>query len=441
MNKVPRVAFHTLGCKVNQQETDALAAMFCEKGYEIVDFAEKADVYVINTCTVTHLADRKSRQYIRRCMKTNPSARVVVMGCYAQAEHEEVAQIPGVSLVVGSSRKNRIVDWLDEENEQTVPAMKVVDINEQRVFEETGADSVIGRARAYLKIQEGCEQFCTYCIIPYVRGPVRSRTADNTLREAHKLIESGFKEIILTGIHVGAYGRDLGHDINLESLLAQLLKITPDVRWRLSSLEPTEVSPEMLELMVQYPNFCPHLHLPLQSGHNEILRAMHRPYTIEQYQEVVGLIRNKVPEIAITTDIMVGFPGETNEHFEAYLRFVQAIAFSDLHVFQYSARRGTPAAQFTGQVRAETKAKRSHVLIEAGRVLSDDYARRFIGRKLEVLVETDLPDGLCEGHSENYLTVRFGAESAKRGEVVPVRVRTVSQGICYGDDTVKKGGV
>jgi threonylcarbamoyladenosine tRNA methylthiotransferase MtaB len=433
MNKKPRVAFHTLGCKVNQNETDALAAVFLEKGYEIVDFEKAADVYVINTCTVTHLADRKSRHYIRRCTKTNSEARVVVMGCYAQAEQEKVAAIPGVSLVVGSSQKNRIVQWLSENVGQGSPAIKVSDINSIRVFEETGGNSVINRSRAYLKIQEGCEQFCSYCIIPYVRGPVRSRSEENTLSEAQKLIAAGFQEIVLTGIHLGAYGRDRGQFQGLEKLLAELLRLDSDVRWRLSSLEPTEVSPELIELMLKYPNFCPHLHLPLQSGHDEILQAMHRPYSTGQYQEIISLLRSKIPRIAITTDIMVGFPGETEEHFEAYLCFVKRSAFSALHVFQYSPREGTPAARFAGQVPAETKARRSQLLIETGRILANDYAAGFVGSTLNVLIETELGGGLFEGHSENYLVVRFEAAAATRGKIVPIKIRDVSTAICYGD--------
>jgi len=458
MSGMPRVAFHTLGCKVNQQETEALAALFSQKGYEVAAFTAPADVYVINTCTVTHLADRKSRHYIRRCLKTNPRAKVVVMGCYAQAEQEEVARIPGVSLVVGSGQKDRVLDWLGELDDTGAPTVKVGDIGRQRIFEETGcdgraddgSDSINGsswdsphnRARAYLKIQEGCEQFCAYCIIPYVRGPLRSRDLTSALREAEKLIAAGFREIVLTGIHVGAYGREKGsRTVSLERLMARLLPLSPTVRWRLSSIEPTEVSAELLELMAGHPNFCPHLHLPLQSGHNQILRAMRRPYTTEDYHEIVNMARSKIPYLALTTDIMVGFPGETEAHVQEYLRFVDTIGFSGLHVFQYSARRGTAAALFPQQVPAPVKAERSHRLIEAGRLLAVQYAGRFIGRTLSVLAETEVTGGYLEGHSENYLTVRFEKKACLRGEIVPVRVCEFREGLCYGEAIIKEGGV
>lgn len=304
MKKSSRAAFYTLGCKVNQNETETLTALFRERGYEIVDPEEAADVYILNTCTVTHLADRKSRNFIRRATKANPAAKVVVMGCYAQLSPQEIRKIPGVSLVVGTSDRKRILEWLDNNQDQQEPVSLVQDIRQQKkfeeVFEEHQPDKDSERVRAYLKIQEGCEQFCSYCIIPYARGPVRSRTRESTLREAKMLIEAGYKEIVLTGIHLGAYGRDFSEKIRLEELLRELLLISPEVRWRLSSLEPTEVSSELVDLLAKYKNFCPHLHLPLQSGHDEILRAMNRPYTTADYAEVLRAVRGRVPGICIT---------------------------------------------------------------------------------------------------------------------------------------------
>ena len=427
-----RAAFCTLGCKVNQYETEALIALFKKRGYDIVDFTEEADVYILNTCTVTHLADRKSRQLIRRCLKTNPHARVAVTGCYAQNAPEEVARIPGVSLVAGTMERKRLADWMEELEKDSRPVTRVKDVRNAGTFEEIEADRIIERARPYLKVQEGCEQFCTYCIIPYVRGTPRSLPPENAVREAKSLIEAGFKEIILTGIHLGAYGRDLGAGASLESLLRELLELAENVRWRLSSLEPVEVTRELLRLIQEYRNFCPHLHLPLQSGHDEILRAMNRPYTTAKYREIVEMARESVPDICITTDIMAGFPGETDRHFEECLRIVEEMAFGDLHVFKYSPRRGTPAARLPRQVPPPVKEKRSRELIRLGERLAHRYASVFLGRRLEVLAETLVGDDLWEGHSANYLTVRFKSTEFRRGQIIPVEVTAVKGKICSG---------
>lgn len=428
----PKAAFLTLGCKVNQNETEALAALFQERGYEIVDSHGRADIYVINTCTVTHLADRKSRQMIRRATKANPEARIVVMGCYSQTSPEEVKRIPGVDLVVGTSDKGRVLELLDQIEKKQKPLSLVKDIAEKKIFEDIRLEKTIERARAYLKVQEGCEQFCSYCIIPYARGPVRSRPPDNTLQEAKRLIDAGFKEIILTGIHLGAYGTDLMETIALDTLLAQLLSLSSHVRWRLSSLEPTEVSAGLIQLMKEYNNFCPHLHLPLQSGHNEILTAMKRPYKTEDYEEVISRVRAAVPDICLTTDIMVGFPGENENHFQAYLDFVEKMAFGRLHVFQYSPRKGTPAAEFPDQVPAQIKERRSHQLISLGARLSREYAEKFIEAKLNVLAEKPTTEGIWEGHSENYIKMRFSSPQAERGEIIPVRLTGVEDDFSWG---------
>ena len=422
-----RVAFYTLGCKVNQYETEALEALFKNRGYDIVDFTEKADVYVINTCTVTHLADRKSRQLIRRCLKTNPDARIAVTGCYAQKAPQDVAALPGVILVTGTAGRKNIVDWLEKQKEGAKPLNRVSELKTARSYEEIENDRMIERSRPYLKVQEGCEQFCSYCTIPYVRGPLRSRPPENAVREAAKLIEAGFKEIILTGIHLGAYGRDLGERFNLESLLRELLELSGDVRWRLSSLEPVEVTPGILLLLKEYGNLCPHFHLPLQGGHDDILKAMNRPYTTAQYREIAAMIREVQPEVCITSDIMVGFPGETEKHFAACLKFVEEIAFGGLHVFKYSPRAGTPAARLPGQVPPQVKEKRSREMIGLRDELARRYASRFLGRRLDVLAETALQDGLWEGHSANYLLVRFEAAGAKRGQIIPVEMTAAGE--------------
>jgi threonylcarbamoyladenosine tRNA methylthiotransferase MtaB len=440
MKKVPRVAFYTLGCKVNQNEIEALSALFKERGYTIVDFEEQADVYVINTCTVTHLADRKSRQMIRRAIKTNPQAKVVVTGCYAQTDPHAVKKIPGVSLIVGTNEKGHLLELVEELHQagdisvtKGSPRIVVRKYQEMQQFEEIATEKNIARARAYLKVQEGCDQFCTYCIIPYARGPVRSRSLKNTLEEAEKLIKAGFREIILTGIHLGAYGRDLGAGINLEYLLQYLLPLNQKVRWRLSSLEPTEVNPELLRLLLENANFCPHLHLPLQSGHDEILRAMHRPYTTAQYLKIVTEIREVIPDIALTTDVMVGFPGENEEHFREYLRFVERVAFSRLHVFKYSPRKGTPAAKFSGQVLPPVKELRSREMFQLGKKLEKQYAEKFVNQLLHVLVEEKVGGTTWEGSSANYLKIRFTALRELRGKIVPVVLKKVEANYCIGE--------
>ncbi|PKM89719.1 MAG: tRNA (N(6)-L-threonylcarbamoyladenosine(37)-C(2))-methylthiotransferase MtaB [Firmicutes bacterium HGW-Firmicutes-12] len=431
-NKTPRIALYTLGCKVNQNETDAIAALFEAKGYDIVEFEEIADIYVLNTCTVTHLADRKSRQIIRRCTKRNPQAKVVVTGCYAQMAPQDIERIPGVNLIIGTTGKNRIVDLVEEIEKDRNTLNYVEDLQENSFFEEIETASIMGRARAYLKVQDGCEQFCTYCIIPYARGNVRSRTLDSTLQEADRLIGLGFREIVLTGIHLGFYGRDISKDINLEILLAKLLSINKNVRWRLSSLEPMELSDRMLELMKTNANFCPHLHLPLQAAHNDILQSMNRPYTIEEYRQVLERAKKAVPDIAITTDIMLGFPGETISQFEDYLEFIEEMAFSGMHVFKYSPRKGTPAATYPDQISADIKEKRSHQVRCLADRLELEYAKRFIGRVLSVLAEKEIEEGIWEGHSENYLKVRFFSNSVKRGEIAPVELKEVRKGLYLG---------
>lgn len=434
MNNKSRAAFYTLGCKVNQNETEALMSMMKDKGYNIVDFTDEADIYIINTCTVTHLADRKSRQFIRRALKLNPSAKVAVMGCYSQMSPEEVQKIPGVSLVLGTTEKSRLLEWLDELKENSIPTCHVEGLGQGQIFEELPSlpHDDKPRVRAFLKVQEGCEQFCSYCIIPYARGPLRSRTLDNSILEARQLIEAGYKEIVLTGIHLGAYGRDMEEDVSLETLVEKLLALEKGVRWRLSSLEPTEVSSKLIELIAANENLCPHLHLPLQSGHNQILEAMNRPYSIEEYEEIIKSIRGKVPHIAITTDVMVGFPGESEEHFQSYLEFVGKIGFSGLHVFQYSPRRGTPASTFPNQISTGQKEERSRRLIELGKKLSHKYAQGFIGKTLEVLVESKGKDGNWEGHSANYLKIGFSFP-ASRGALIPLKIIQILEDGCWGE--------
>ena len=429
--------FHTLGCKVNQSETEAMTALFLNRGYQLGEFEEYCDVYVINTCTVTHAGDRKSRQMIRRAKQINPQAVVVVTGCYAQTSPEAVAAIEDVDFILGTTMRHRIVDEVEA---FTGSRVQLVDEKDTLTdFEEISMDRVIQKARAYLKVQEGCEQFCTYCIIPYARGPLRSRSMENTLQEAKKLEQAGFKEIILTGIHLGAYGkpseaeREAGavQQATLADLCEMLLNETSFERIRLSSIEPTEVDDHLLRLFAENRRMCRHLHLPLQAGDDGVLEAMHRPYNTEQYRQEMARIRAAVPDIALSTDLMVGFPGETDEQFENSLRFCDEIAFSSMHLFKYSPRQGTPAAGYPNQVPNEVKAARSKRMQEVAERNMLRYMEAHLGQTVEVLVEEQRSDGIWLGHTDTYLHVAVDGPCRKNA-MVQVRLDKIDGKLIKG---------
>ena len=429
--------FHTLGCKVNQSETEAMTALFLNRGYQLGEFEEYCDVYVINTCTVTHAGDRKSRQMIRRAKQINPQAVVVVTGCYAQTSPEAVAAIEDVDIILGTNMRHRIVDEVEA---FTGSRVQLVDEKDTLTdFEEISMDRVIQKARAYLKVQEGCEQFCTYCIIPYARGPLRSRSMENTLQEAKKLEQAGFKEIILTGIHLGAYGkpseaeREAGavQQATLADLCEMLLNETSFERIRLSSIEPTEVDDHLLRLFAENRRMCRHLHLPLQAGDDGVLEAMHRPYNTEQYRQEMARIRAAVPDIALSTDLMVGFPGETDEQFENSLRFCDEIAFSSMHLFKYSPRQGTPAAGYPNQVPNEVKDARSKRMQEVAERNMLRYMEAHLGQTGEVLVEEQRSDGIWLGHTDTYLHVAVDGPCRKNA-MVQVRLDKIDGKLIKG---------
>lgn len=425
------VAFYTLGCKVNQYDSAALASLFARRGYRVEKvFEAVADVYVVNTCTVTRTADKKSRQAIRRAIRRNPGAVVVVTGCYAQLNPETVAGIPGVSVVVGTTGHEKLVDLVEEAMRTGQQVVAVEDISTACEFEELPAVFTT-RTRAFLKIQEGCMDLCTYCIVPYARGPLRSRRPDAVLQEAQRLLGAGFKELVLTGIHIGHWGIDLEPPTELAELISRLLKLPGLCRLRLSSIEPKEVTPALVELMAEDARFCPHLHIPLQSGDDTVLERMGRRYTTAEYIEVVRFLRRRIPDIAITTDVMVGFPGETQAAFANTVSFVRTIAFSGLHVFKFSARPGTPAADFPHQVLEAVKEARLKVMLDTGIELTNSYAKRFKGRRVTVLVEGKNADGLWEGLSEHYLPVVFEADSAT-GSMVTVMITAIRGKVLYG---------
>ncbi|MBX6354170.1 MAG: tRNA (N(6)-L-threonylcarbamoyladenosine(37)-C(2))-methylthiotransferase MtaB [Thermoflavifilum sp.] len=436
------VAFHTLGCKVNFYDTEAIWQKFKAAGYRQVAFEDRADVYVINTCTVTHTGDRKSRQMIRRAVRTNPDATVVVTGCYAQMAPDEVAAIAGVDLVVGNDRKSQIVELVEQVQREQHPYQSVGNILKTREFEEMDVPFFEDRTRASLKIQDGCNHFCTFCIIPYARGLVRSRKPENVIAQARKLAKAGYREIVLTGIHTGGYGDDL-ENYRLSHLLEDLEKIPELYRIRISSIEASEIDERLMEVLDRSRKVCRHLHIPLQAGHNHILWRMNRRYTVEEYAAKLEQLRRALPEVAVTTDVIVGFPGETDEHFEATERFIASQAFSQLHVFPYSPRKGTPAARFPDQVPEAVKEARVERLIQLSAELTAAYAANFRDRVVEVIPEEPL-DWQSEirdhgwtggprsgfwlvGHADNYLRVAFPvpegvAPEALMGEVCAVRL-------------------
>lgn len=432
----PKVAIYTLGCKVNQNESDTIISHFKKAGYQEVPFEDKADVYLVNTCTVTHLADRKSRQMIRRAIKKNNDALIVVTGCYAQTAPEAVLNIPGVDLVIGTRDRFRLVELVEEAKKSKKPVNAVKNIMEVKEFEEIPGEEILPhRVRSYLKIQEGCNRFCSYCIIPFARGPVRSRPISQVLKKAKQLIDSGYQEIILTGIHTGAYGTEIPQGYDLTFLIEKLINIPGLKRLRVSSIEPNEVCERMIELMSVSPILCRHLHIPLQSGNDAVLQRMNRVYNVREYARLIKMIREKIPEIAITTDVIVGFPGETEEEFTHTYNFIEKMNFSRLHVFKYSPRKGTPAASFPNQVSSDIKEERSKKLISLGKRLSREYAEKNINKVLGVLAEQRVEISgreYWEGHTDNYLRVVFLSEHNLQGRLVQVHLDAYKNGFICG---------
>lgn len=431
MNKV---AFHTLGCKVNQYETEAMAELFEKDGYEIVNEDAIADVYVINTCTITNLGDKKSRQFIRRAKNKNPEAVIAVVGCYAQTAPEEVMGIEEVDIVIGTKDRNKIVELSHQVIENREKINIVTDIMKQHEFEEMKIENIEGKTRAFLKIQEGCNQFCSYCIIPYARGPIRSRKLDAILSEVEKLSKNGFKEVVLTGIHVASYGKDIG-EIRLIDVIEKVHEVSGIERIRLSSIEPTIMTKDFLDRLIKLPKVCDHFHLSLQSGSDSVLKRMNRKYTTEEYRKIVGLIREYMPNVGITTDIIVGFPGETEEEFIETCKFVDDIGFSRIHVFPYSPRKGTPASKHKNQISGNVKHQRSKELIMIGEENTQKFNSNFIGATLNVLFEEQSkPDPeFIEGYTTNYIRVLLKGSTSLEGKILSVKLEKLQ-----GDNLVGK---
>ena len=413
------VAFHTLGCKVNTYESNAMLKIFNEAGYQEVDFKQVADVYVINTCTVTNTGDSKSRQMIRKAIRKNPKATICVVGCYSQTAPEEIEKIEGVGVVLGTQYRSDIVKYVDEHLGTGEMVIKVDNVMNLRKFEDLNIDR-FKNTRAFLKIQDGCNNFCTYCIIPYARGRVRSRQKESVLNQAQRLVDNGYVEIVLTGIHTAGYGEDLD-DYSFYELLVDLVKIKGLKRLRISSIETSQISDEIIDLIGSNEIIVDHLHVPLQAGSDATLKRMNRKYTTAEYLEKINKIRSYLPNIAFTTDVIFGFPGETDEEFEETYNFIKQVNYSELHVFPYSPRKNTPAAKMKDQVNDQIKHERANRLLQLSKELNHEFALKQIGKTLKVLFEKRDGEYLI-GHAGDYLKVKVKTADNLIGEIVTIKI-------------------
>lgn len=400
------VAFYTLGCKVNQYETNAMEQQFIQNNYKIVDNTEKADIYVINTCTVTNMADRKSRQMLRRVKEINQSAVIVVCGCYAQVAKTELEQIPEVDIILGINEKNKIVQIVEEYLASKNNIIEVADVSKQKEFLDFGDVTYTEKNRAVIKVQDGCNMFCSYCLIPYARGRIRSRKIENVVSEIEKIANQGIKEVVITGIHVASYGKDFENEnIRLINLLEEINKIEGIARIRLSSLEPTIVDEEFAQRLSKLEKICDHFHLSLQSGCDATLKRMNRKYTTARYKEATEILRKFYPNANFTTDVIVGFPGETDEEFNQTYKFLKEIGFYKMHIFKYSPRKGTVAEKLPNQVDDNIKEERSKKLIELSNNMQNEKNSQYIGETVKVLFE-EYERGYYKGHTTNYMVVK-----------------------------------
>ena len=424
-----KVAFYTLGCKVNQYETEAMLEMFKEDGYEQVGSEDYADVYVINTCTVTHMSDRKSRQYIRRMKKKNPDSIIAVVGCYSQVSPEEILEIEEVNLVMGTNERRTIVDEIKklEEVQGEKKASTVDDIMKVRAFEEIEISQSNGRTRAFMKIQDGCDRFCTYCIIPYARGgKVRSRDMESIINEAKILAENGYEEVVLTGIHVASYGKDVRDaNVGLLDVIRKINEIDGIKRIRTSSVEPILFTDEFVNEVAKMEKVMPHYHLSLQSGCDDTLKRMNRRYTTAEYKEIVDKLRREIPNVAITTDVIVGFPGETEEEFEQTYNFLKDIELSQMHIFKYSPRKGTKAAEMEAQVDPQVKNERSDKLLSLNKENFEKFASRMLNKEFNVLFEQSIGNNKYEGLTPNYLKTIVESNEDISGKILKVKITDV----------------
>ena len=424
-----KAALHNLGCKVNAYETEAMQEMLEKAGYEIVPFKEGADVYVINTCTVTNIADRKSRQMLHRARKMNPDAVVVAAGCYVQAQDGK-EQDPCIDIVLGNNHKKDLIRILDEYEAKRVAASGIEDISRTREYESLYLTKPGDHTRAYIKVQDGCNQFCTYCIIPYARGRVRSRAMEDVLQEVRGLAAGGYKEVVLTGIHLSSYGIDFDRERHLLELIRAVHEVDGIERIRLGSLEPGIITEKFARELSRIPEICPHFHLSLQSGCDVTLKRMNRRYTSAEYAEKCRILRKYFDDPALTTDVIVGFPGETEAEFRASYDFVDSIDFYETHIFKYSRRNGTKAAAMPDQISEQVKTQRSAAMIGLGERKRAAYEKRYVGREVEVLVEEDAVmagRSVQVGHTKEYIKIALESGENLKNRIVKVRIEDESQ--------------
>ena len=435
LNTTKKVAFLTLGCKTNQYETNGMMQKFIEAGYEICNLEEKPDIYVVNTCTVTNIADRKSRQSLRRIKEKNDTI-IIAVGCYAQVAKEQLEQMPEIDIVLGNKEKKDIVKYVEEflqkrtntSKKELIPIVDVADISKQKEFDEYGCVTYTEKARTEIKIQDGCNNFCTYCLIPYARGRIRSRKKENVLKEAQNIANEGIKEIVLTGIHIASYGKDFEEEYKLIDLIEDLNKVEGIERIRLGSLEPTIVTEEFAKRLSNLKKVCNHFHLSLQSGCDATLKRMNRKYTTEEFKNVVEILRKYFKDANLTTDIIVGFPGETDEEFDITYKFLKDIAFYKMHVFKYSKRDGTVAAKMPNQIDGLVAEERSKKLIELSEKNMEEYNSKYIGKELEVLFEEKQGE-FWTGHTKNYMVVKMKSENDLENKVLKVIINSVNNEI------------
>lgn len=432
-----KVAFCTLGCKVNQYETNGMMQKFMDKGYEIVDFDEKADIYIINTCTVTNMSDRKSRQMLRQAKKINKDALVVACGCYAQVAEDEVKAIKEIDLVLGTNEKKDIVSYLEDyldnkkidgnyENKIVAENSITDDVMKNLIYDDFGDVTFTEKTRAVIKVQDGCDRYCTYCLIPYARGRIRSRKPESVISEVTKIAQNGIKEVVITGIHVASYGRDFESKYELIDLLEEINKVPGIERVRLGSIEPLLISEEFMERFSKLDKMCHHFHLSLQSGCDETLKRMNRRYSCAEFKEIVDRIRRYFVDSILTTDVIVGFPGETDEEFNKTVEFLRNIKFYKMHIFKYSPRRGTVAEKMKDQVSSEIKDERSKVLLEMSDENEKDYQRSYLGKTVKVLFEEKDGD-FYKGHTSNYIMVKAKSKDDLSGKILDVKLESLDE--------------
>lgn len=414
-----KVSFYSLGCKVNLYESEVIINMFKKRGYEIVNYEDKSDIIVINTCTVTNTSDKKSRNIIRKSIKNNPNSIIVVMGCYSQVRSDEILSIPGVNILIGNTNKSKVVDLVEEYIKTKKDIIKIENITSVP-FEPMELDKFETRTRGFVKIQDGCNNYCSYCIIPYARGNIRSKSKEDVINEVNKLVDNGYKEVVLTGIHTGHYGKDK-YDYDFSDLLSELCKIDNLKRIRISSIEITELDSKFIDVLKNNKVIVNHMHIPLQSGCDKTLKEMNRKYDTKYYLDKINLIRSIRPNISITTDLIVGFPNETEEDFNNTLSFLRKVKFSKIHVFPYSRRKGTKADLMDNQIDEQTKHKRVKEVLKLSEELEIEYMNKFINTDVLVLIEK-FENGIISGHTENYIPVKANGVESDINELLMIHI-------------------